>query len=133
MNKFNATEVKCNGVGGSGYQAALKHKEQISSIVKEVRESIGQEVIWKQILENDPIGDYHQGRRFLTEEDNMFRLVTGLGNYTYSYLESDELVEMHLGAILDNLTFEEKVILVVDACRDCASADHWYTFEKEWN
>jgi hypothetical protein len=27
---------------------------------------------------------------------------------------------------------EEKVTLVADACRDCASADHWYTFEKDW-
>jgi hypothetical protein len=40
---------------------------------------------------------------------------------------------MHLGAILNNLTFEEKVILVVDACRDYAGADHRYTFEKEWD
>ena len=133
MSKFNTKEVKCNGIGGSGYQGALKHKDQILAIVEEVRNSIGLEAIWKQILENDPIGDYHQGRRFLTADDNVSRLITGLGNYTHSYLNSDELVEMHLGAILNNLTFEEKVILVVDACRDCAGADHWYTFEKEWD
>jgi len=133
MSKFNAKEVKCNGIGGSGYNAALKHKNQILAIVEEVRNSIGLDEIWKQILTIDPGSDYHQGSRFLSSENNASRLITGLGNYTHSYLNSDELVEMHLGAILNNLTFEEKVILVVDACRDCAGADHWYTFEKEWD
>ena len=27
---------------------------------------------------------------------------------------------------------EEKVYMVLDALRDCASADHWYTYEKDW-
>jgi hypothetical protein len=23
--------------------------------------------------------------------------------------------------------------LIIDGMRDCASADHWYTFEKQWD
>lgn len=133
MKQFNALEVKCNGIGGYGYQAARKHNETILNIVNEVRDALGLEGIWQKIMELDNSYDYHQGRRFLDPESNATRLITGLGNYCHSYLESDELIEMHLGAILSNLTFEEKVILVVDACRDCAGADHWYTFEKEWD
>ena len=133
MKQFNASEVHCNGIGGYGYQAARQHSETILSIVKEVRNNLGIDAIWQKIMELDGQGDYHQGRRFLDIESNATRLITGLGNYCYSYLESEELIEMHLGAILSNLTLEEKTILVVDACRDCAGADHWYTFEKQWD
>ena len=133
MKQFNASEVHCNGIGGYGYQAARQHSENILSIVKEVRNNLGIDAIWQKIMELDGHGDYHQGRRFLDIESNATRLITGLGNYCYSYLESEELIEMHLGAILSNLTLEEKTILVVDACRDCAGADHWYTFEKQWD
>ena len=133
MKQFNASEVHCNGIGGYGYQAARQHSETILSIVKEVRNNLGIDAIWQKIMELDGQGDYHQGRRFLDIESNATRLITGLGNYCYSYLESEELIEMHLGAILSNLTLEEKTNLVVDACRDCAGADHWYTFEKQWD
>ena len=133
MIQFNAMEVKCNGVGGYAYQAALKHKTTITDIVNEVRHHLGLEAIWQKLVENNPNDDFHQGHRFLEVDSNVSRLVTGLANYCYSYLKSEELVEMHLGAVLNNLTFEEKVILVVDACRDCAGADHWYTFEKQWD
>lgn len=133
MKHFKALEVQCNGVGGHGYQAARQHSETILSIVKEVRNNLGIDAIWQKIMELDGRGDYHQGSRFLDIESNATRLITGLGNYCYSYLESEELIEMHLGVILSNLTLEEKTILVVDACRDCAGADHWYTFEKQWD
>jgi hypothetical protein len=59
-------------------------------------------------------------------------LVTGIAGHVSSYLDSDELIEMHVGAVLNNLTIDEKVYMVLDALRDCASADHWYTFEKDW-
>lgn len=133
MKHFKASEIHCNGIGGYGYQAARQHSETILGIVKEVRNNLGIDAIWQKIMELDGQGDYHQGRRFLDIESNATRLITGLGNYCYSYLESEELIEMHLGAILSNLTLEEKTILVVDACRDCAGADHWYTFEKQWD
>ena len=106
MNQFNATEVKCNGVGGYGYQAALKHKSAITDIVNEVRHHLGLEAIWQKVIENNPNDDFHQGHRFLEVDSNVSRLVTGLANYCYSYLKSEELVEMHLGAVLNNLTFE---------------------------
>ena len=133
MKQFNAIEVKCNGLGGNAYQAARKYSETILDIVNEVRDTFGIESIWQKIIDESEYNDYYQGSRFSNAESNASRLISGLGNYCYSYLQSEELVEMHLGAILNNLTFDEKVTLVVDACRDCAGADHWYTFEKEWD
>jgi len=135
MEQFNYKEIKCNGVGGSGYQAVLKHKDQIQSICQEVRDLLGDK-LWdkmiKQASEVDTYTEYHSGSRYNNVEDNAYRLVTGIARQVSSYLNDDLLIEMHVGAILDNLTIDEKVYMVLDALRDCASADHWYTFEKDW-
>ena len=131
MNKFNVNEVRCNGVGGSGYQAVLKHKDAIQEICQDVRDLIGIEKLW-ELATAEPNVDYNQGTRFNSVEDNTYRLITGIASHVAEYIPTSELIEMHVGAILPMLTMEEKVILVADACRDCASADHWYTFEKDW-
>jgi len=131
MNKFNVNEVRCNGVGGSGYQAVLKHKDAIQGICQDVRDLIGIEKLW-ELATAEPNVDYHQGTRFNSVEDNAYRLITGIANHVSEYLPTSELIEMHVGAILTMLTMKEKVTLVADACRDCAGADHWYTFEKDW-
>ena len=131
MSKFNVNEVRCNGVGGSGYQAVLKHKDAIQGICQEVRDLIGIEKLW-ELATAEPNVDYHQGTRFNSVEDNAYRLITGIAGHVAEYLPTSELIEMHVGAILPMLTMKDKVTLVADACRDCASADHWYTFEKDW-
>ena len=135
MKQFNYKEIKCNGIGGSGYQAVLKHKDQIQSICQEVRDLLGDK-LWdkmiKQASEVDTYTDYYAGSRYNGVEDNAYRLVTGIAKHVSSYLNDDKLIEMHVGAVLNNLTIEEKVYIVLDALRDCASADHWYTFEKDW-
>ena len=131
MSKFNVNEVRCNGVGGSGYQAVLKHKAAIQEICQEVRDLIGIEKLW-ELATVEPNVDYHQGTRFNSVEDNTYRLVTGIASHVSEYLPTSELIEMHVGAVLLMLTMEDKVTLVVDACRDCAGADHWYAFEKDW-
>lgn len=132
--KFIANEVKCNGLGGPGYQSALKHKEAIQSIVNEVVNSIGRDRLYElAVASGDTYSDFYAGHRFNSNEDLMYRLATGLGNYVWPKFNSDELTEMHLGAQLNMLSYEDKQTLVVDAARDCAGADHWYTFEKDWS
>lgn len=136
MSKFIATKVKCNGTGGAGYQGALKHKDTILKIVEEVRSSMSPESFWQLVqLQNQKeaySAELYAGRRYNSNDDITYRLVSGLARHCYSYLESDELIEMHLIHVLKTLSLEEKQYLVVDAARDCAGADHWYTFEKDW-
>ena len=86
----------------------------------------------KQASEVDTYTEYYAGRRYNGVEDNAYRLTTGIARQVSSYMKDDKLIEMHVGAILNNLTIDEKVYMVLDALRDCASADHWYTFEKDW-
>lgn len=131
--KFNATEVKCNGVGGSGYQGVLKHKEAVQSIVDEVVNTIGRDRLYElAVASGEKYDDFYAGRRFNSNEDLMYRLVSGIARYVSSKLENDLLIEMYVGAQLKMLSYEDKQTMVVDAARDCASADHWYTFEKDW-
>ena len=135
MNQFNYKEIKCNGIGGRGYQAVLKHKDQIQAICQEVRDLLGDK-LWdkmiKQASEVDTYTEYYAGSRYQGVEDNAYRLATGIAKHVSTYLKDDLLIEMHVGAVLNNLTIDEKVYMVLDALRDCASADHWYTFEKDW-
>ena len=131
IKQFKASEVECNGIGGKGYQAVLKHKNQIIAICQEVRDLLGADELYS-LATKDKNTDYHRGRRFEKVEDNAFRLITGIAEHVSSYMEDETLIEMHVASILKMLSTEDKVTLVVDACRDCASADHWYTFEKDW-
>lgn len=136
MSKFIATEVKCNGTGGSGYTGALKHKETIINIVDEVKSNLSEDAFWqltqKQNEQQPYTAELFQGSRYNSSNDLAYRLISGLGQYCYAYLGSNELIEMHLIHILKTLTYEEKQYLVIEAARDCAGADHWYTFEKDW-
>jgi len=129
---FKANEVHCNGIGGGGYQAALKSKDLIEKIVVEVREELGLNEIWSRIIAADPNGDYHQGSRFNYVDGVTSRLVTGLGEWAWKKFENEELAEMNIKHILETITKEDAITIVVDAHRDCAGADHWYTFEKDW-
>ena len=135
MEQFNYKKIECNGIGGYGYQAVFTHKDQIQAICQEVRDLLGDK-LWdkmiKQASEVDTYTDYFAGPRYNDVRSNATRLVTGIAKHISTYLNEDHLIEMHVGAILNNLTIDEKVYIVLDALRDCASADHWYTFEKDW-
>ena len=131
---FNANEVHCNGVGDYGYQSAIKSKELIEATILKVRLDLGIEKIWNMIIEADPSGDYHQGHRFNTIDNLVSRLATGLGNWAYkAFGENPELIEMQVRNVLETLSYDDAITIVVDAHRDCAGADHWYTFEKDWD
>jgi hypothetical protein len=132
--KFNANEVKANGIGGYGYQAVLKYREAVRSIVDEVVNTIGRDRLYElAVASGDKHDDFHAGSRFNSNEDLTYRLITSLANYIYPKFNNDLLTEMYVGGLFARLSDEEKLVLVVDAARDCAGADHWYTFEKQWD
>ena len=131
--KFNAADVKANGVGGSGYQAVLKYRDAVHSIVDEVVNTIGRDRLYElAVASGDKHDDFYAGSRFNSNEDLTYRLVTSLAGYIWPKFKNDLLTEMYVGGLFARLSYDEKQILVVDAARDCAGADHWYTFEKDW-
>ena len=60
MNNFKVSEVTCNGTGGQGYQAVLKHKDAIVEICQEVRDLIGLDELFS-LATKDKNSDYHRG------------------------------------------------------------------------
>jgi hypothetical protein len=133
MKNFNAKEVKCNGIGGPGYQSAYQHKDAIRSIVEEVIDKIGRDKLMELAIELDPNDNYYSGRRFSSNEDLAIRLASGLGNYIFNEFQNEELTNLYIASLFSRLTYSEKQTLVADSARCCASADHWYEFEKEWD
>ena len=102
-----------------------------------------------EIFSKFPKGDnYHAGRRFNNNDDVVIRICSALSeaarkeyldNKTslsrHNYIsESDELLlQGIINSFIDSLSGREMDMIILDGLRDCASADHWYTFEKEWD
>jgi hypothetical protein len=89
-------------------------------------------------------GDYHSGRRFNDDETVATRIYSALTReaidtyfdkrITINLMEHEALLmEGVIKSFVDSLSGREMDIIILDAMRDCASADHWYTFEKDWN
>ena len=129
---FKANQVHCNGIGGYGYQPANKYLTAIKAVVNEVLATMTLDELYEKASAASD-GPCHPGTRFKDSDAIAARLVTGIGNYIWPKFENDAMTEMYVGALLQRLTAAEKLTMVVDAARDCAEADHWYTFEKEWN
>ena len=130
---FDSKTFVCNGMGGYFYQAARKWNTEVLTIVNQVREDLGLEAIFDMAMQKDKFGDLYVGHRFKDPETVAARIFTGFGTAASEHFDSEELAEMWIGAAIKNLTEQEKIDIVVEAHRDCASADHWYTFEKEWD
>jgi len=100
----------------------------------------------EDIFSKFPEGDYHSGSRFNNNDDVVIRICSALSrtarkeylNNKTAYLnkdmsESDELMLQGIvNSFIDTLSGREMDMIILDALRDCASSDHWYTFEKEW-
>ena len=100
----------------------------------------------EEIFSNFPQGDYHSGSRFNDDDDVVVRICSALSrvarkeylNNKTAYLnkdmsESDELMLQGIvNSFVDTLSGREMDMIILDALRDCAASDHWYTFEKEW-
>jgi len=132
--KFEASDVKCNG---SGYGVSLISKENrnaIQTYVSVYRKTTSFEEIVNEIATRDTSNDYLYGSRCKEDSSIADRINHALGNYAVNQFEgSKELAEMWINAQIEMFTGATMTHLVKDAIRDCASADHWYTYEKEWN
>lgn len=86
---------------------------------------------------------YYEGSRFSTNLDVARRLLSAVFGAVSSelrktgqisgYNEETLVIEtLECDAFINSASAADLDILIADAMRDCASADHWYTFEKQW-
>ena len=98
----------------------------------------------KEIFDMFPEGDYHSGSRFNNNETICTRICSALTTEARVSVFGDQMVvdmeemgelllEGVIKSFVDSLSGKEMDTIILDSMRDCASADHWYAFEKDWN
>ena len=133
---MNIQEFKCNGIGNT--QAANNVKPTIQTAVSVLRLRKSNDEIIASFPVND---DYYVGSRFSNDEAVATRVCSGLVNYAEKQLynkttneyASPLIVEGFITSLIDSLSGTEMDAIILEGMRDCASADHWYKFEKQWD
>ena len=133
--KFNASEIKCNGITVGAAQLLTELNYQtLSTFLKTHFMMSPQDVILEELNDSGRISqDWTIGSRVNNTDDIITRMVSGLFNYSQSRLESRELSEMWINAQLELMTASDIITIMEEALIDCATADYWYTYEKDWN
>jgi len=60
------------------------------------------------------------------------RITSALAHHAVSSFDSELLAEMWINAQVEQMSGRELATLANIAIKDCASADHWYSFEKQY-
>lgn len=136
---MNVENIKCNGLSGGYGNATLNVQSTIQIAVALFR------MRHENIFEMLPEGQYHDGTRFSSNENVTNRICSGL--YEAALLEvtgqgwpshnatPEQFVEvvMLIENFIENINGKDMDILILEGMCDCAAADHWYTFEKQYN
>lgn len=133
--------IKCNGLTGGFGNATLNVQSTIQTAVAVFR------MRHKNIFEMMPPPhiDYHAGTRFNSDEDVKNRICSGLyeaaikevtGKSWPSHDETPEQfveVVMMIEKFIENINGADMDTIILEGMRDCAEADYWYTFEKQYS
>jgi len=131
--KFNVSDVKCNGSGGYASLISEDNYNAIQTYVSVYRKAQDFRDLVVEIAQKTK-EDALFGSRCMDDRAITNRIVTALGGYAMSKWENIEgLAEMWINAQIAMFTGSTMTALVKDALRDCAGADYWYAFEKDWN
>lgn len=135
---MNIQDFKCNGFEISKRQSATK------SIRPIIQAAVALFRIRKkehEIFASFTPDDYYAGERFNDDDAITTRICSGLVEYAQKNIlktndiNQDEslLLEGYINSIVYSLSGSEMDQIILEGMRDCATADHWYTFEKVWD
>jgi len=132
--KMKVSDIKCNGIGMMS--PANNVRPFITTAISLFRMRNSTDKIMEMLPGND---DYYPGNRFSDNERVADRLCSAITEATINEYHGDGkafdsyVLEGIIEAFTNSLSGFEMDILILEALRDCASADHWYKFEKEWD
>lgn len=135
LSIFNANEIKANGVSSARDQYVNVQTKNVIHTFLSAHLSLHsiEDIVEKLATESDmPL---HVGSRTKSIDSIMDRITSALAEYGISKYTADtkkELISEWLEYHIDNISAMDLSTIVESAILDCASADHWYTFEKEW-
>jgi len=130
--KFNVNEIKCNGWSSTSSMIGPNSRATIETYISVYRTMENFEDIVSEIAKNTH--DVYYGSRCSNNNDIAGRIYSALSEYALNKWENVEaLAELWINAQVQMLSGAAMSTLIKEALRDCAGADHWYAFEKDWN
>lgn len=133
--KFNSEEVVVNGVL-SGARKFLN--EENTSTLKAFmnlhfmmtpKQTILQELHDSEIIE----GQWMLGDRTQSNEEILLRMISGLVDYSRKQCDHDnELATIVMNEQVKMFKAKDIINVLEKALANCASADYYYTYEKDW-
>lgn len=133
--KFNASEVVCNGITGGAAQLLTQENYQtLSAFLKTHFMMASKKQILEELQDSEQLQDnWHIGSRVEDNDKILTRMASGLFNYSIDMFKGENhLAEMWMNAQVGMMTAKDIITIMESALIDCATADHWYTFEKEY-
>ena len=131
---MKVSDIKCNGIGMMSPSNNVRPFITTAISLFKMRNST--EDIMEMLPGND---DYYPGTRFNDNERVADRVCSAITNaaaneYYKDGTESDPLVlQGIIESFTNSLSGSEMDVIILEALRDCASADYWYKFEKQWD
>lgn len=127
---MKVSNIKCNGVVNT--TAANSSIPLIQTAISLFRMRFDESEIIEKFTTND---DYHIGSRFTSDNTVALTIASALVEEAEKELRTNDsiIIEGYILAFIDSLSGTEMDQLIIEGMRDCASADHRYTYEKQWD
>jgi hypothetical protein len=134
MKKIEAEKVKANGISGRNpWPIVSKIKPIIETAISVYRLRNTNEEIFESISKLSPNGDFYAGVRFTDNEAVVMRAISALNEAAFELTDNVEEAHELIYNFINNINGKDMDIIILDSLMDCAGADHWYKYEKQWD
>jgi hypothetical protein len=131
VSRINVESLKATGISSNRTIIDTRNTNRIHTFVALLndREPVENKI---NLLIESGRQDLYYGSRCKDISAIVDRITSMLAMHAASQFSSIELAEMWINAQIEQLNGRELATLANKAIEECASADHWYTFEKQW-
>jgi hypothetical protein len=129
---MKASNIKCNGI--SNTIAAKSSIPTINTAIYLFRMRFEESEIFEKFPKNDECY-YYSGSRFNDNNTVSLRIASALVDEAKKELRctDNSIIDGYINTFINSLNGKEMDQLIIEGMRDCASADHWYKFERYWD
>ncbi len=136
--------VKANGISfNPNYPSVQEFRPIIETAISVFRLRYSNDDILSMLNSIDNREDYYFGIRFNDNSRVADRALSAVCSTAFKdgleygpqspTVEEIEMAQNSIVEFLKNIDGKTMDLLIIDAMRDCASADHWYKYEKQWD
>lgn len=131
---MNINNIKANGISWHAPAAGIQSILEAAIAIYRMR--FTNEEIFNSFEDDD---NYHLGVRFSDNNTVAVRIMSAItreASASFGETEDPERgikLAKYIEEWFESLTAADIDTLILDGMRDCASADHWYKYEKQWD